>query len=69
MSTNSVRACGRVAVAAPPGVTSEAETAGRTRSPRVHGWIDVEQVPFKGPKLSPRRRDGTVGTRQLRGEQ
>ena len=30
-----------------------------TRHPRAYGWIDVEPVPFNGPKLPPRRRDGS----------
>ena len=30
-----------------------------TRHARAYGWIDVEQVPFNGPKLPPRRRDGS----------
>jgi hypothetical protein len=35
--------------------------AGRavTRHARAYDWIDVEQVPFNGPKLPPRRRDGS----------
>jgi len=36
----------------PPGVAV-------TRHARTYGWIDVEQVPFTGPKLPPRRRDGS----------
>jgi hypothetical protein len=30
-----------------------------TRHQRSYGWIDVEQVPFKGLALSPHRRDGS----------
>ena len=30
-----------------------------TRHPPAYGWIDIEQVRFKGPKLPPRRRDGS----------
>jgi hypothetical protein len=31
-----------------------------TRHARGYGWIDIAQVPFKGPKLPPRRRDGRI---------
>ena len=30
-----------------------------TRHARAYDWIEVEQVPFNGPKLPPRRRDGS----------
>jgi hypothetical protein len=44
---------------APRGAKPKPPGQAVTRNPRVHGWIDVEQVPFKGPKLPPRRRDGS----------
>lgn len=45
---------------APRGAKPKALAYTRTRSPRVHDWVDVENVEFTdGPKLPPRRRDGS----------
>jgi hypothetical protein len=44
---------------APRGQRPKPPGQARTRSPRAHGWIDIEQVAFNGPKLPLRRRDGS----------
>jgi hypothetical protein len=44
---------------APSGRKPKAAGQAVTRHARAYGWIDIEQVPFNGPKLTPRRRDGS----------
>lgn len=44
---------------APRGAKPKPPGQAVTRNPRAYGWIDVDQTPFNGPKLPPRRRDGS----------
>src|SRR5262245_8466686 len=45
---------------APRGAKPKPPGQARTRSPRVHDWIDVDSMPFTGgPALPPHRRDGS----------